>query len=244
VPGTSWHAAYTSDLQSLYGLLVVPLAFLAYRLAAPMEARRAVDPASARFVSELTLLFAVLTMIDPISTGPLVRSEALAGGRLARAIPIFFVILGDLRVLWLALGVARPERKPSENLALAAGASLIVPISSGLAYLGLGLVVPELDEHAIWMIYELFFLVLCVYAGRTLVARGLANEPARASYLRALFGYSAAYYALWLTADLLIVVGGLDLGWAIRMMPNQLYYGFWVVFAYARFFCVPPAKAA
>ena len=66
MPGTSWHAAYTSDLQSLYGLLVVPLAFLAYRLAAPMEARRAVDPASARFVSGLTLIFAVLTMIDPI----------------------------------------------------------------------------------------------------------------------------------------------------------------------------------
>ncbi|MBW2496581.1 MAG: hypothetical protein JRF61_04850 [Deltaproteobacteria bacterium] len=244
MPGTSWHDAYTSDLQSLYGLLVVPLAFLAYRLAAPMEARRAVDPASARFVSGLTLIFAVLTMVDPIATGPLVRSEALAGGSLARAIPIFFVILGDLRVLWLALGVARPERRPSANLVLAVGASLIVPVASGLVYLGLGLVVPALDEHAIWMIYELFFLALCVHAGRRLVARSLGDAPARASYLRALFGYSAAYYALWLTADLLIVVGGLDLGWAIRMVPNQLYYGFWVVFAYTRFFCVRPSKAA
>jgi hypothetical protein len=41
-----------------------------------------------------------------------------------------------------------------------------------------------------------------------------------------------------LIADLLIVVGGLDLGWAIRIVPNQLYYSFWVPFAYWRFFSI------
>ena len=63
-----WHDAYYSDLQSLYALLVAPLAFLAWRAAAPTDHSRAVVPEAARFVSGLTLVFAVATMIDPIST--------------------------------------------------------------------------------------------------------------------------------------------------------------------------------
>jgi hypothetical protein len=72
---------------------------------------------------------------------------------------------------------------------------------------------------------------------------GRTSIPPRGAFLGALFGYSAAYYALWLTADVLIVLAGLDLGWAIRMVPNQLYYAFWTPFVYARFFSGAPANA-
>ena len=67
----SWHDAYYSELQNLYALLVVPAAFLAWRLAAPSDTKRAEVPAAARFVAGLTLFFAIETMIDPISTGPI-----------------------------------------------------------------------------------------------------------------------------------------------------------------------------
>ena len=55
--------------------------------------------------------------------------------------------------------------------------------------------------------------------------------------------FTAAYYALWLAADVLIVVAGLDLGWALRMVPNQLYYAFWTPFVYFRFFSASARNA-
>ncbi len=85
--------------------------------------------------------------------------------------------------------------------------------------------------------------MLCLFLSRVWVPLNLRYEPTRASFLRALFGFSAAYYALWLIADLFIVVGDLDLGWAIRIVPNQLYYSFWVPFAYWRFFSETSGKA-
>jgi len=42
-------------------------------------------------------------------------------------------------------------------------------------------------------------------------------------------------YALWAAADLLIVAG-FDAGWAVRLVPNQLYYAWYVPFVYWRFF--------
>ena len=55
----SWHDAYTSELQSLYALLIVPVGFLAWRLAAPCDPARAVVPQAARFVSLATVLFEI-----------------------------------------------------------------------------------------------------------------------------------------------------------------------------------------
>lgn len=234
----TWNSVYYSDLQTLYALLVIPVAFLAWRLASPTDETRAEVPAAARFVAILTLVFTVETMIDPISTGPLKRSAAIEGTIFATLIPFLFVLLGDLRVLLLAAGVAHPEKKLTENLRWAGAMMLIVPIVTGIVYGGLLLVSSDLHGLVMWMIYEFSFLVLCVYLSRVWVPKHLAGqENARASsYLRAIFGYSAAYYALWFSADVLIVILGLDLGWAIRIVPNQLYYAFWAPFAYWRFF--------
>jgi len=233
--GFSWHDVYYSDLQSLYALLAVPLGFLAWRAAAPSDASRAEVPEAARFVAALTLVFALETMLDPISTGPIRGLDGIAGTFAATLILFVFVLLGDLRVLLLAIGVARPERRLSQNLGWAAGATLIVPIGTGILYGTARWLVPDLHGQTLWMIYEAGFLSLCLYLSRVWVPRALAGQPARAGYLRALFGYSAAYYSLWFAADVLIVAG-LDLGWAIRIVPNQLYYAFWVPFAYWRFF--------
>jgi hypothetical protein len=115
---------------------------------------------------------------------------------------------------------------------------LIVPIATGILF-GLAQALSD-DLHGLvmWMIYEFGFLLLCVYLSRVWVPQNLtgeANENA-AGYLRAIFGYSAAYYALWLSADIVIVLFELDLGWGMRIVPNQLYYAFWAPFAYWRFF--------
>jgi hypothetical protein len=240
----SWHEVYYGDLQSLYALLIAPIAFLAWRLTSGVDGRRAVAPDSARFVAGLTLLFAIETMIDPIATGPLLKLDFFRYNLASTLIPFLFVLLGDLRVLLLAIGVARPERRLRQNLAWALGAGLIVPIVAGIGYTLTRWIWPEVHGQVLWMIYEFAFLILCVVLARVWVSRCVPDDPPLATFLRSIFGYSAAYYALWWVADVLIVVADLDLGWAIRIVPNQLYYAFWVPFVYWRFFSVPPENAS
>ena len=244
----TWHDAYASELQNLSSLLVVPVAFLAWRLAAPTDPARAVVPKAARIVAAATLVFAFGTVLDPLATGPLVRSEALRNTVAATLLPFLFVFLGDLRVLFVALAVAEPEAPLARILGRASAATAIVPIATGALYSALRWLWPDVHGQWLWMIYEAGFLGLCVYGARVWLPRRSARIDALGvegrSFLGSLFGYSAAYYALWLAADVLIVLAGLDLGWAIRMVPNQLYYAFWTPFVYARFFSGPPAKAA
>ena len=239
----SWHAFYLSELQSVYALLVVPVAFLAYRLVAPPHHTSGVVPAASRFVAGLTLLFAFETMIDPIATGPLLQTTALRSSLAASVIPFLFVYLGDLRVLLLAKGVAHPDHGLKRNLVWAGAMTLIVPIWAGAGFGLAKWISPDVHGQVLWMLYESGFLVLCIGLGRVWVPRHFSSEKATAAYLRTIFGYSAAYYALWFGADFLIVVRGLDLGWAIRVIPNQLYYALWVPFVYWRFFSDGAAKA-
>lgn len=240
----SWHAVYYSDLQSLYALLVVPIAYLAWRLTAGFDERLAAVPRAAGFVSGLTLFFAIETMIDPIATGPFLKLDFIRDTLASTLIPFLFVLLGDLRVLLLAIGVARPERSLRQNLDWAAGTALIVPIIAGIGFALTSWIWPDVHSQVLWMLYEFGFLALCIFLARVWVPRNVPNDPALTAFLKAIFGYSAAYYALWWVADVLIVVADLDLGWAIRIVPNQLYYAFWVPFVYWRFFNMRPAKAS
>jgi hypothetical protein len=240
----SWHAVYYSDLQSLYALLVAPIAFLAWRLTAGVDERRAETREAARFVAALTFFFAIETIIDPIATGPLLELDLFRDSFASTLIPFLFVLLGDLRVLLLTLGVARPERTLWQNFARALATALIVPIITGVGFALAHWIWPELHGQVLWMIYEFSFLLLCVFLARVWVPRIVPDDPPRAAFLRSIFGYSAAYYALWWVADVLIVVADLDLGWAIRIVPNQLYYAFWVPFVYWRFFSVRRENAS
>jgi hypothetical protein len=122
--------------------------------------------------------------------------------------------------------------------------ALIVPVIAGIGFALTRWIWPDIHGQVLWMIYEFAFLLLCVFLARVWVRRSVPNDAPRAAFLRSIFGYSAAYYALWWVADVLIVVADLDLGWAIRIVPNQLYYAFWVPFVYWRFFSVRPENAA
>ena len=140
--------------------------------------------------------------------------------------------------------LARPERALRGNLAVPLGVTFVVPVGAGLIYLVLWLLFRDLHSQWLWIVYEVGFLVLISTVARRWVPRVAAGDPEQAALLRALCGYSAAYYGLWAFADLLIVVGGLDLGWAIRIVPNQLYYAFWVPFVHARFYAGRSSSSA
>jgi hypothetical protein len=47
--------------------------------------------------------------------------------------------------------------------------------------------------------------------------------------------FVCAYYVVWTTADALVLRGH-EWGWGLRVVPNVLYYGAFVPFAYTTFF--------
>lgn len=225
---------YTSDLQSTYAVWPVPLALLAWLVLTGGRSARSPD---ARFVHAYAIFFAVETVLDPFATGPLSRLLGLSGSVVGLAVLIFFVLLGDFRVLYLMQRLAFPGRARERLLAESAAWTLVVPLGALTIREVLAAVFGPLGENAIWLIYELGFLALALWLRQVGLPRWVGpGREARLAYLRSVATYVAVYYALWASADVLIQVLGLDLGWALRIVPNQLYYAFYVPFAYFRYF--------
>jgi len=252
----TWQELYKSDLQGAVAVTIVPLLFLLYLIWTERPAGAGVVPAAARFVHVWAGTFAVLTIVDPLATGPLLRVLGIADQPSATAVMIAFVLLGDFRVYLLVFTlmtfagtrhdarVADPVYAARDALRLvppraalaAALATLIVPVVAVTIDRALRANDPSLPGQVIWLVYELAFLVAAIVLREVIVpARVPAAEPWLRNYLRAVLAYVAVYYALWATADIVILAGH-DVGWALRMIPNQLYYAFWVPFAYGRFF--------
>jgi hypothetical protein len=235
VQAEPWRHFYESDLQSLYALVAPTAVFLVY-LATRGRARAAgAGDAQARFVFAYAVAFAVETLVDPIATGPLAHGLGLGGAARERVL-VAFVLLGDWRVLLLVLALARgPGRLPG-SLGWSAALTLVVP---SLAYgidTGLRRRWPALPAQALWLAYEVLFVALAAAlwsAARSRIAARRDQEARR--LLRAVLAYAAAYYALWALADALIL-SGVDGGWLLRMLPNQLYYAFFVPFVFFAYF--------
>jgi len=255
----TWQELYRSDLQGAVAVTIVPLLFLLYLAWSDRLSLAGAVPSAARFVHVWAGTFAVLTIVDPLAGGPLMRILGLADTPTATVVMVAFVILGDFRVYLLLFTllshagerhddrVADPVLAARDALrlvppraALAAGlASVVVPLVAYGTDTALRAGDPRLPAQTIWLAYEVAFLAVALVLRNALVpARVPVSEPRLRSYLRRVLAYVAAYYALWATADV-VILAGFDVGWALRMVPNQLYYAFWVPFAYFTFFARP-----
>jgi hypothetical protein len=252
----TWQALYQSDLQGWVAVIVVPLLFLVYLAWADEPAAAGVVPSAARFVRAWAGTFAVLTIVDPLVTGPLMRLVGAADAPLATVVAVAFVLLGDFRVYLLVFTLmtyagTRHDRRVADPFTATRDALRIVPpravVAAALAMLVVPAVAfgadtvlraryPQLPSQSIWLAYELAFLVVALALRSWIVpARVPAATPRLQTYLRTVLAYVAIYYALWALADV-IILAGVDVGWALRMLPNQLYYAFFVPFAYGSFF--------
>lgn len=214
----SWHDFYYAAWQQPWALLVAPFAFLVWRGVAAPAGPGAV-PDAKRFVVVWSWIFALETMLDPIATGPL--AKALGAEPAGTALGLLFVLLGDFRVWWLVFGLSAPRR----GVAPALLATAAVPVLAWLATRALGLGLGALPAPALWLLHESAFVALAAF-----VSRRQSN-----GFLRAVLAFAAVYYALWAASDVLILAG-VDEGWLIRCIPNQLYYGLTVPFVWWRFF--------
>jgi hypothetical protein len=214
-----WESFYRGDVQGLWSLVVAPALFL---LVLPWLRPRTAgaDPRAAGFVRAWAVVFALETIIDPLAI-------ALGG---VSMVP--FVVLGDFRVFLLLLGVMEPERPLAGTILRAAAWTLVVPAVAVTLYRVAQAVAGPFREQTLWLIYESAFAVLALWWRARVVP---ARHPRAERFLDAVLAYVAAYYGLWALADALILAG-CDGGWALRVIPNQLYYGFLVPVVWALFF--------
>ncbi len=245
----SWRDFYASDLQGLWGLLIAPALFLLRRTAMGRPRTDGALPAGRGFVDAYAIAVAFETMLDPIASGPLLRYFDLADHAAGTAVVLFFVLLGDLRVYLLVFALLALAHGRAWWTALPRAAlwTLVVPVLAYTTNTLLRARVPELHHNSIWLVYELIFTLvavgLCARVGAWVPA---SAGPALGAFLRGTLAYVAGYYALWAAADVLIQLLRLDIGWLLRVVPNQLYYSLWVPITYVRFFARsrPPLRAA
>jgi hypothetical protein len=209
-----WEALYRSEVLGVWGLIVVPALFL---LALPWLRPRSpgAEPRAAGFVRGWAVAFALQTIVDPLAV-------SLAGMPM-----IPFVLLGDFRVFLLLLGVMEPDAPLPRTFLRAAAWTLVVPAVTLVTYRLVQIAAGPQPEQILWLIYE------CAFAALALWWR--ARRVGRDRFLRAVLAYVCAYYSLWALSDVLILAGW-DAGWALRIVPNQLYYAFWVPVVWALFF--------
>ncbi len=229
-----WQVFYYGAWQWPWALMVAPWGYLVMRAA--LEAPRGgAVPAQARFVSGYLLVFAVETLLDPVATGPL--ANALGSEPVSTGLGLLFVLLGDFRIYWLVIHLLAPGDGLRVSALRAAGLSLLVPAVAYLVNGGLAAVLGGVPGQLLWLVHESAFVAVALWMARRLVPARLGGGGERASFLRSVLGYVAVYYALWAAADLLILCG-VEEGWAVRLVPNQLYYAFTVPFIHWRFFSV------
>lgn len=194
------------------------------------------------FLRSFLLLFTLEILADAWQSGTL-ASPLVAAAGLATPVAIAFVILGDHRYFLLVERYASIEGGPSKAALAGLGPArtwlvalafaLGVPIASTLVHT---VAFPEhfADPRRTFLLYEAMFLVLALALRFGVLPRRLAHasEPIR-RWLLGVTSFVAVQYALWATADVVILATGGDGGFLLRIVPNVLYYAVFLPFVAA-----------
>lgn len=162
----------------------------------------------------LTLLLVLLELeilLDAWLTGPL---SPLTPARLTSFVSAF-IVLGDLRWFYLVERQVQPTRERTWLVSIPL--ALVLPVCVGLVH---ELVPARFSGTLFFLVYETLFVGWALLVARSRLA---LLDGGRARYVRRLTALVVAQYALWATADALILLGH-DLGWLLRVVPNALYY--------------------
>ena len=139
----------------------------------------------------------------------------------ATALSLLFVLLGDFRVLLLTFFCCG-ELAGRQAASRAALFTLPVPLLAYLANMAFDSLVGPVSGQVLWLSHELLFVTLCLW----LLTR-YGGDP----FVRRALLFVLTYYGLWASSDGLILLG-VDEGWLLRALPNQLYYAFWTPFVW------------
>ena len=167
-------------------------------------------------------LLVVLSCMDAWWSSNHIYGVGSLTGIAASAVPLFFVLAGDFRFLFLVFaGSAEGKIEfKAKLLSSAAALTIVVPIFSQLSLAALPASLAS--SRMMYLIYEVSFVCLTLSLLRW--HPNLRSNP----WLHSLCRYVIVYYALWASADIIILFGpsGVsDYGYLLRVIPNALYYG-------------------
>jgi hypothetical protein len=206
----TWEAFYASSIQHPVLLWVAAgLALLS------CVSRRDLDPGVKGYCAILT----ALSLADAWLTSAEVYGVGELSAPVARVVSVFFVLAGDYRYLLLLFAATREGgiQTTPRGLVTAAILTAIVPLGSQAIVAQMP--AAQGEPRALFLVYEVSFFVL---AGVLAIwHRGTRRAP----WLAPVSGCVMLTYALWAAADAVILATGSDLGFAVRVLPNLLYYG-------------------
>lgn len=208
-----FQAIYESPFHHPYFFWAAGLPFLGFLL---LKARG--GGAKRSGVAWLLVLFQLEILLDSWLTAP---TSPLSGG-LAQNAAIAFVVLGDAR-FFLLLERHGKGHSFGRSAVLALAWSLLVPVASLVAKLF------STNMRVIFLTYETMFAALAL-AFATWVIPRLAEGSAKRWATR-LVRFELVQYVLWASADV-VILGGYDVGYLLRLVPNSMYYVAFVPFAW------------
>jgi hypothetical protein len=178
-------------------------------------ARRDLDPAVKGYCAILT----ALSLADAWLTSTEVYGVGALSAGVARVASVGFVLAGDYRYLLLLFAATREGgiQPTPRGLAAAAALTAIVPLGSQAVVSWIP--AAQGSPRALFLVYEISFFVL---AGVLAVWH---RRTGRAPWVGWVSGCVMLTYALWAGADAMILATGSDAGFAVRVVPNLLYYG-------------------
>ena len=172
-----------------------------------------------RTVRGFCIALTILALLDAWLTTTDVPGIGTLAGAAASSIPLVFVLAGDFRY-FLFIEIAQPDGTLAVSLAALGRAcawTLVVPVASQLTLL----VFRSDDPRVLFFVYEVLFVFLSLGIARLYLPRhGEALQWTR-RVTRIVMGY----YALWATADAIIIATQADAGFLLRVLPNVLYHG-------------------
>ena len=177
--------------------------------------QRGLHPSMRNFL----IFLLVLSLADAWLSSRHIYGYGSLSGLAKSVVSLFFVLAGDFRYLILVT-TAQPDgsiRWRARSVGVALALTLIVPLSSQL----ITALLPEAwqSSRVLFLTYEVEFWFLTW-------ALILWHPQIKASpWLRKVSYFVLVYYGLWATTDIFILATGSDLGFALRVIPNVLYYG-------------------
>ena len=199
-----------------------------------------------RFLVGWAIVFTIEILADALATGmlspvPPGSTCAPPSSTTARSQPSSgrpFVILGDFRYFLLLEHciASKPEDAltgrglgPVRAWVPAVIVAFVVPLTST----AIREIFPGTfkdDNRNTFLLYESLFLALAVVYRVVVVPR--RAPAALRGYLLRLTEFELVQYALWVTADLLIIFARTDVAFLLRLAPNVMYYALFLPFAW------------
>lgn len=179
------------------------------------------------FLYAYLLIFVVCILADATCTGG--WSPVPMNTPAYTASSVIFIILGDMRYFVLGERVSRLDEPLGRTLAFSIPISFLIPVVSEIMRQTLPFMQ---NDRVLYLIYEA--AAGCLVLGLDRFRFGpRAPSPELARYVHEVSLVFAIGYFGWAACDALILLG-VELGHLLRIVPNVLYYGAFLVVVFVR----------